>query len=138
MALAEKKNIIYTLLSDGELQEGSTWEAVIAIGALKLNNIVVLIDNNNLQSFEFTSNSHKNLYPIYQKYKSFGWDAVTCNGHSEAIYRAISKKKNKPLAIIAKTEKGYPISFMKNKAIWHYKSPTPEEYQKAINELNEK
>jgi transketolase len=142
MALAEKdkSNVFYILISDGELQEGSTWEAVLAIGALNINNIILIIDNNNLQSFGYTNETHANLYPIEKKFRSFGWDSILCDGHNvSSIYKNIKKKKNnKPLALVAKTIKGYPISFMKNKAIWHYKSPSQDEYLKAIKELDEK
>jgi transketolase len=142
MALAEKKksNIFYIVISDGELQEGSTWESVIAISALKINNIILIIDSNNLQSFGYTDKTHPSLFPIEEKFISFGWDSFLCNGHNvENIYQNIKKKNNKkPLALVAKTIKGYPISFMKNEAIWHYKSPSRDEYLKAMKELNEK
>lgn len=139
MAYANKNNkkIFYILISDGELQEGSTWESVITIGALNLKNIVLIVDNNNLQSLEEMNKSHPNLYPINDKFKAFGWESEICDGHKiEQIYEKImNRKKNKPYALIAKTIKGYPISFMKNVPIWHYKSPTLEEYKKALREL---
>ena len=142
IALAERKtnNRIFVVLSDGELQEGSTWEAIISIGALKLNNLVAIIDNNNLQSLEKMNESHPNIYPIEEKIKSFGWNALSCNGHnSSQLFKIINQKKeNKPLAIIAKTTKGYPLSMFKD-PIWHYRSPNNEQYLKAIKELkNEK
>ncbi|WP_440619435.1 thiamine pyrophosphate-dependent enzyme [Candidatus Pelagibacter sp. HIMB1493] len=139
MAYANIKNkkTFYVLISDGELQEGSTWESAITIGALNLKNVILIVDNNNLQSLENMSKSHPNLYPIENKFREFGWDAKTCNGHdTQEIYqKIIERKKNKPFALIAKTIKGYPISFMRNVPIWHYRSPTIEEYSKAIKEL---
>ena len=139
IALAEKssKNKIFSILSDGELQEGSTWEAIMLIPALKLKNVVIIIDNNNLQSLEKTSETHPNLYPLEEKFKSFGWDSSICNGHNSfEIYKKIKQRNtNKPFALIAQTIKGYPISFMKNVPIWHYKSPTPDEYKIAMDEL---
>ena len=139
ITLAEKKNDrkIFSILSDGELQEGSTWEAIMLIPSLKLKNVIIIIDNNNLQSLEKVSKTHPNLYPIEEKFKNFGWDSSICDGHdSRAIYDKIRKKKsNKPLALIAKTIKGYPISYMRNVPPWHYRSPNPKEYQIAINEL---
>ena len=99
-----------------------------------------LVDNNNLQSLEKTSKTHPNLYPIEKKLTQFGWDSKKCNGHnSEEIFNKINRRnKNKPFALIAKTIKGYPISYMMNKPIWHYKSPDKKQYQKAIMELDKK
>ena len=136
-ALAEKKSKVFVVISDGELQEGSTWEAIMLIPALKLNNVILIVDNNNLQSLEKTSISHPNLYPIHTKLNSFGWHSEICNGHdSNKIFKKISNRnKNKPYALIAKTIKGYPISFMKNKPIWHYKSPNKNEFNTAMEEL---
>ena len=139
MALAEKskKKRVFVVLSDGELQEGSTWEAIMLIPALKLNNLILIVDNNDLQSLEKTSNTHPGLYPIEKKFKSFGWVSDICDGHnSKKIFKFLSKKnRSKPYALIAKTIKGYPISFMKNKPIWHYKSPSKEQYKLALKEL---
>tara|TARA_B110000046_G_C13018213_1_gene409821 strand:+ start:2428 stop:3207 length:780 start_codon:yes stop_codon:yes gene_type:complete len=136
-ALVEKKSKVFVVISDGELQEGSTWEAIMLIPALKLSNVVLVVDNNNLQSLEKTSSSHPNLYPIDKKFKSFGWDSEVCDGHnSSEIFKKIkNKNKNKPYALIAKTIKGYPISFMKHKPIWHYKSPNKDEFKIAMEEL---
>jgi transketolase len=140
MSVAEKNtnNNIYSILSDGELQEGSTWEAIMLIPSLKLNNVIIFIDNNNLQSLEKTSKSHPGLYQIEEKFKSFGWQSFKCNGHNiKKLYQLVkNKKRNKPLAIIAETIKGYPVSFMMHKPIWHYKSPDKNEYKKAITEID--
>jgi transketolase len=140
IAIAENKtkNNIYGILSDGELQEGSTWEAIMLIPSLKLNNVIIFIDNNNLQSLEQTSKSHPYLYPIEKKFESFGWQSFKCNGHNiMKLYQLVkNKKKNKPLAIVAETIKGYPVSFMMNKPIWHYKSPDKVEYKKALKEID--
>ena len=128
------------VLSDGELQEGSTWEAVLAISSLNLNNVIVVIDNNDYQSLEKTSISHPHLYPIEKKFKNFGWDSAKCDGHNaNEIYKLIKKKsKKKPFCLVAKTIKGFPISFMINKPIWHYRSPNKNEYRLALKELNSK
>jgi len=136
-ALAEKRSKVFVVISDGELQEGSTWEAIMLIPALKLNNVILVVDNNNLQSLEKTSKSHPNLYPIEKKFQSFGWHSEICNGHnSNDIFNKIkNKNKNKPFALIAKTIKGYPISFMRHKPIWHYKSPNKNEFMAAMSEL---
>ena len=136
-ALAEKKSNVFIVVSDGELQEGSTWEAIMLIPSLKLNNVVLVVDNNNLQSLEKTSKSHPNLYPIDKKFQSFGWTSEICDGHnSSEIFKKIkNRNKKKPYALVAKTIKGYPISFMKNKPIWHYKSPNKNELEIAMKEL---
>ena len=137
-ALSNRKKIVYVVLSDGELQEGSTWEAAMVISNLKLNNIVIIIDNNDFQSLERSSKSHPALYPIDKKFKAFGWDTKICDGHNvnKILVSILKRKKNKPFCLIAKTIKGYPISFMKNKPIWHYRSPSKFEHKKAMKELN--
>tara|TARA_E500000178_G_scaffold343365_1_gene390068 strand:+ start:14548 stop:15345 length:798 start_codon:yes stop_codon:yes gene_type:complete len=137
-ALSNRKKLVYVVLSDGELQEGSTWEAAMVISNLKLNNLVMIIDNNDFQSLERSSKSHPALYPIDKKFRAFGWDTKICDGHNiKKILKSILKrKKNKPFCLVAKTIKGYPISFMKNIPIWHYRSPSKLEYLKAIKELS--
>lgn len=141
MALAcinNKKKFFYILLSDGELQEGSVWETVLTISSLKLNNIIIIVDNNNLQTSSWATDTHPTLYPIDKKFKSFGWEVKKCNGHnSDDIYNKIRKRSlKKPFALIAKTIKGYPVSFMKNVPKWHYRAPNKIEYLKAIKEIN--
>ena len=137
LAYSDKKKDIYVLLSDGELQEGSVWEASLLISSLKINNIVIVIDNNGLQSSTWAKDTHPTLNPIQKKFASFGWDSKTCNGHKslEIIKKIKQRSKKKPFALIANTYKGYPISFMKNHPIWHYRSPTKKEYLKALKEL---
>ena len=142
MAIADKhlKNSFYVLMSDGELQEGSIWESALFISSNNLSNVVTVIDNNNLQSSTKSTDTHPTLYPIDKKFKSFGWDAKICDGHSsEEIYNKIKNRdKSKPFALIAKTIKGFPISFMKNEPKWHYRSPNAIEYRSAIKEINSK
>ena len=140
MALANSKSNYFVLLSDGELQEGSVWEAALIIGALKLKNITVIVDNNDLQSSTRASNTHPNLYPISKKFIDFGWESEDCNGHSsKEIFKKInSRNKKKPFALIAKTIKGYPISYMKNVPMWHYRSPNEQEYLQAMKEIKKK
>jgi transketolase len=138
MSLSKKFKNIYVLMSDGELMEGSVWESILMISSFKLNNISVIIDNNDLQSATRASVTHPTLYPIKKKFESFGWHTIRCNGHNpDEILNKLSKKnKNKPFCLIAKTIKGYPISFMKNKPLWHYRSPNKQEYETAVNEIN--
>src|SRR6185295_13469356 len=107
MALAERgrgsNGIIYTVLSDGEVQEGSTWEAVLMASSLKLPNIVAVLDNNDLQSLGRTSQTHPSLYPLAAKFEAFGWEAVTVDGHdSAAIAEAVlGRRGDRPLMVVA-------------------------------------
>jgi transketolase len=141
MALAEKGRKtggrIFTVLSDGEVQEGSTWEATMMASSLKLDNVVAFIDNNDFQSLGRTSETHPSFYPVVEKFQAFGWETVEVQGHdSRAIFEAVTGAKGgKPLMVVAKTTKGKGISYMENVPIWHYRSPNKDEYQKAIVEL---
>jgi len=140
IALKEKNSngLVYCVISDGELQEGSTWEAILQIGALKLNNLICFVDNNDYQSLEKTSNSHPNLYPIAEKFISFGWGSIEVMGHDHfEMYNSFNGRDIKlPFALICRTTKGKGVSFMENIPIWHYRSPNKEEYDIAINELD--
>ena len=141
MALAERGRgtggIIYTVLSDGEVQEGSTWEAVLMGSSLKLTNIVAFVDNNDFQSLGRTSETHPSFYPLAAKFRAFGWETVEIDGHdSKAIYEAVTNRSGtKPLMVCARTTKGKGVSYMENVPIWHYRSPNKDEYAKAIAEL---
>ena len=141
MALAEKGRktggTIYTVLSDGELQEGSTWEAVLMASSLKLDNIVACVDNNDFQSLGRTSDTHPSFYPLVDKFRAFGWETVEVNGHdSGAIFDAVANREGgKPFMLVANTTKGKGVSYMENIPIWHYRSPNKDEYRQAIDEL---
>lgn len=136
LAYPNKKKTFYVLMSDGEMHEGSTWEAALLISSKKINNIIVIVDYNGLQSSTWAKDTHPTLNPIHKKFQSFGWDSVVCNGNDvDDILRKLKKKDNKPFALIAKTIKGYPISFMKNNPIWHYRSPNMTELKRSIKEL---
>jgi len=141
MALAERARnepgTIYAVLSDGEVQEGSTWEAVLMASSLGLENIVAAIDNNNFQSLGRTSDTHPSFYPLGDKFRAFGWEVAEVNGHdSAAIFEAIAARQGgKPFMLVAKTVKGKGVSYMENVPIWHYRSPSREEYVQAIGEL---
>ena len=137
-ALSDRSKNVFVVLSDGELQEGSTWEAIMSISNLDLKNIIAIIDNNDFQSLDRTSISYPSVYPIENKFKNFGWDSSVCNGHSTLeIVTAITKRdKKRPFCLVAKTIKGYPVSFMKDVPMWHYRSPNPEEYKKSISEID--
>jgi transketolase len=141
MALAEKgrkrDGLIYTVLSDGEVQEGSTWEATMMASSLKLDNIIAAIDNNDFQSLGRTSETHPSFYPLAEKFQAFGWETAEVDGHdSSAIFEAVTGRKGgKPFMLIAKTTKGKGVSYMENVPIWHYRSPNKDEYRRAVEEL---
>ena len=141
MALAERGRrtggMIYTVLSDGEVQEGSTWEATMMASSLGLDNIVAFIDNNDFQSLGRTSETHPSFYPVAEKFRAFGWEAVEIDGHEpRAIFEAVTGRAgSKPLMVVARTTKGKGVSYMENVPIWHYRSPNKDEYQRALREL---
>lgn len=129
----------YVLLSDGELQEGSTWEALMIAAGLGLTNLVAIVDLNDFQSFGRTSETHPAFYPVVDKLEAFGWEVGQANGHDAgAIAEAITGRKgDKPFFLVGETVKGRGVSYMENVPIWHYRSPSPEEYRQAIDELVE-
>lgn len=145
MALAGKINKkdyrVYTILGDGEIEEGQIWEAAMSASKYKLDNLCVIIDNNNLQ-IDGTIEEVMSSYPIDNKFKEFGFQIIEVNGHDiEEIIKGLEvakQIKGKPTCIIAKTIKGKGVSFMENKVEWHGKAPNEEEFNMAINELEEK
>ena len=142
-AYAEKlKNtdvLIYCVLSDGEFQEGSTWEAMMMAANLKLDNLVALMDYNDFGGLERMSDGHPAFYPLVPKAEAFGWEAVEVDGHDEgAIYEAVMGRSGRgPMLVVCRTVKGKGISYMENVPIWHYRSPNKEEYQQGLKELAE-
>jgi transketolase len=141
MAYADKTRgapgTIYCVLSDGEVQEGSTWEATMMASSLRVNNLVAFIDNNDFQSLGRTSVTHPSFYPVVDKFVAFGWESVEVAGHdSRAIVEAVrGRAGDRPLMVVCKTTKGRGVSYMENVPIWHYRSPSPGEYQQALAEL---
>jgi transketolase len=141
MALADKvqglDRIVYVVLSDGELQEGSVWEAMMIAPTLGLTNLVAVVDLNDFQSLGRTSEVHPNFYPVLEKVAAFGWETVEVDGHDpQAIFDAVSfRKGHAPMMVVARTIKGKGVSYMESVPIWHYRSPSPEEYQQALAEL---
>ena len=144
MAIAERGRqtggIIYTVLSDGEVQEGSTWEAVLMASSLGLTNIVACVDNNDFQSLGRTSETHPSFYPLAEKFAAFGWETAAVDGHdSAAVFDAVTGRTGKkPFMLVAKTTKGKGVSYMENVPIWHYRSPSRKEYEQGVIELEEK
>ena len=142
MALAarfQKKDCrVYTLLGDGEIQEGQVWEALMFAGHYHLDHLCVIIDNNNLQ-IDGAISDVMSPYPIVDKLTAFNFDVVEVNGHSfeelEAAFDKARQTKGKPFAIVMKTVKGKGVSFMENNAAWHGTAPNDEQYEIAMNEL---
>lgn len=143
LALAAKLNkteqTCYTLVGDGELNEGAIWEAALFAAHFKLDNLVVIVDKNGFQAMG-TTDDVMALGNIEEKLRAFGFDAVTIDGHDEtAIDAAYSNMKaarnGKPKAIVAASVKGKGVSFMEHENIWHYTRLTPETYAAAITEL---
>ena len=143
MAIADKvkkqDRVVYVVMSDGELQEGSVWEIMMLAPSLGVTNVCAFIDLNNMQSFGHTTDTHPNFYPIVEKAQAFGWETVEIDGHDQsAVHSAVSGRSGTaPLMVIAETVKGKGVSYMENVAVWHYRSPSPEEYQQALNEIGE-
>ncbi len=143
MALASKLNHegvrVYCVCGDGELEEGQIWEAAMSASHYKLDNLCVVVDNNNLQ-IDGQVDNVMNIYPLGEKFKSFGFEVINIDGHNiKQIIDAFNKAKTvkgKPTVIIAKTIKGKGVSFMENVADWHGKAPNEEEYKIAMHELN--
>ena len=142
MALAAKRkneNLrIFVLLSDGELDEGSNWEAILFAPKHNLDNLTIIIDYNKIQSLGNVKDV-LDLEPLCAKLKAFNWETIEIDGHEhQQIFNALStlpKRKGKPTAIIAHTIKGKGVDFMENKLLWHYKSPNEDELKNALKQI---
>jgi len=143
MALAAKMDgrdfLTFVLLGDGELQEGSIWEAAMFAGHHHLNNLIAIVDRNGLQAINFTEDA-LGLEPLSLKWEAFGWDTEVVDGHSYEEMLSLfgglrTRDSQKPLAVIANTTKGKGVSFMENKTIWHFRIPTGDEVDLARKEL---
>jgi len=143
MALSAKlnreKHRIFCLMSDGECDEGSNWEAILFSSHHKLDNLVAIVDYNKLQSI-FSPMQTLNLEPFKDKWESFGWNVQEVDGHDHNKLKEtfnLSSPSKEPNCIICHTIKGKGVSFMENNNLWHYRSPQGEEYLKAKKELEE-
>jgi len=129
---------VYTLLGDGELAEGSNWEAAMMAAHYKLDNLVAILDHNALQ---ITGPNREvcSPYPIDEKFRSFGWNVTECDGNSiselRKTFAEIPSEKEKPTLVIANTIKGKGVSFMENEKKWHHGVPSDEQYEMAVKEL---
>jgi transketolase len=142
MALAGKRSRsghrVFVLMSDGECDEGSIWEAAMFSAHHQLDNLVAVIDYNKLQSLGSVSET-LGLEPLADKWASFGWSVVPVDGHCHTALRAalarVPAEPRKPLCLIAHTVKGKGVGFMENSVLWHYRSPQGPELDAALEEL---
>lgn len=129
---------VYTLLGDGEIQEGQVWEAAMLAAHRKLDNLVVIVDNNNLQ-IDGSIEEVNSPYPIDKKFEAFNFHVINIDGHDfdaiDAAFKEARETKGQPTAIIAKTVKGKNVSFMENQASWHGSAPNDEQYATAMADL---
>ena len=132
---------VYCLLSDGECQEGSTWEAAMVAANLGLDNLTAIIDFNNWGGMQKISKSFPALVPISAKFKAFGWGTNEIDGHSDdlrnlALSMRVEDRSGRPFALTCRTVKGKGVSFIEaGQPLWHYRSPNAEEYEQAMREL---
>ncbi|NGZ83103.1 transketolase [Duganella aceris] len=128
----------YVIVSDGELDEGSNWEAILFAPHHRLDNLTLVVDYNKIQSFGSTAEV-LNLDPLADKFKAFGWDTLEVDGHDHAALAAALAKDGraagKPRAVIAHTVKGKGVDFMEGQLAWHYKSPSEEQFRAAMAQL---
>ena len=142
MALAAKLSgddyRVYTLLGDGEIQEGQVWEAAMLAAHRKLDNFVLIVDNNNLQ-IDGRIDEVNSPYPIDKKFEAFNFHVINIDGNDfeeiDAAFKEARTVKGRPTAIIAKTVKGKGVSFMENEASWHGKAPNDEQFKVAMEDL---
>ena len=136
--VAGKDYRVYSVLGDGEIQEGQVWEAAMFAAHKKLDNLTIFVDNNNLQ-IDGTMDEVNSPYPIPEKFQAFGWHTVEIDGHDfDQIENAIAQAKDvkdKPTAVIMHTVKGKGVSFMEDQVGWHGVAPNAEQYENAMNEL---
>lgn len=137
--LAGKDFRVFTVLGDGEIQEGQVWEAAMYASAKGLDNLVAVVDNNGLQ-IDGKIAEVNSPYPIAEKFKSFGWNVLEISAHSfdeiDAAFNAAAEFKVKPSVIVASSVKGKGVSFMEDQVGWHGTAPNAEQYEQAMSELN--
>ena len=130
---------VVVVMSDGELDEGSTWESLLIASHHNLHNLLVLVDRNGLQSLEGTEETLA-LEPLKEKFEAFGWETKIVDGHNHdelSMGMAVNNESVKPIAIIGKTTKGKGVSFMENAVRWHYRPPNDEELAAALREVGD-
>lgn len=138
LKLNNSESSVFVLIGDGELAEGSNWEALLFASHHNLDNLIIIVDYNNLQSLT-TVEDTLNLEPLKDKFEAFGCKVIGVNGHDHEklkyAFNSTKQKQGKPFVIIAKTIKGKGVSFMENKVKWHYSSPNETELAMALKDL---
>lgn len=134
MALADRSRRVYVVASDGELMEGSTWEAALAAANLGLANLTLLVDNNDFVSATRIRDAFPAFYPIAPKFKAFGWDCENANGGE--LGHLLGWEFKRPVAFVCATVKGAGVSFMEGRGVWHYRGLSDDEYALAMEELS--
>jgi transketolase len=128
----------FVLTGDGELQEGSNWEAAMAAAHYGLDNLTLIVDRNRFQQGDATENTVR-LEPLADKFRAFGWSVCEADGHDHtlllSLFRQVPFEKGRPNCLIAHTHKGFGVSFMQDSAKWHHRVPTSEELEEALREL---
>jgi transketolase len=126
----------FVVLGDGELQEGSNWEAAMCAGHRELDTLTAIIDRNGLQQGARTEETNR-LEPLADKWRAFGWDTIECDGHDHGTLFDVftAPRRGKPLCVIARTIKGKGVSFIEDRVEWHHKVPTDEQVELALKEL---
>lgn len=131
---------VYTVLGDGEIEEGQVWEAAMFAAHYKLDNLVAVVDNNGLQ-IDGPIDEVMSPYSISDKFKAFGWHVIEADAHDfdslDAAFTEADTVEGKPVAIVQKSVKGKGVSFMENQVSWHGSAPNAEQYEKAMSELEE-
>ncbi len=131
----------FVILGDGEMQEGSNWEAIMYAGHRKLDHLVALVDRNHLQQGASVEDTN-DLEPLADKLRAFNWEVVEVDGHDHAallkVFAGVPAKTGKPTFVIAHTHKGHPISFMSDNVAWHHKVPSQEQLKMILDELDER
>jgi transketolase len=139
IAIARKRSgfqgRIFVVLSDGECDEGTTWESAMIANHHGLDNLIVIVDRNRLQSLTSTEDT-LTLEPFGKKWESFGWTVAEVDGHNHVAIQECLAKSTRPLCIIAETIKGKGVDFMENSVLWHYKFPNQFELSEALSQLS--
>ena len=141
-ARASSDAFVFVVMSDGECDEGTTWESALIANQYKLGNLVALIDRNRQQSFGDTEETIA-LDPFDEKWRAFGWNVFEVDGHdhtqiTDALLKAKENNDSKPTVLICNTTKGKGVSFMENEVVWHYRPPNDEQFNLALAELEAK
>lgn len=144
MALGAKRDgkpfRVFVLLSDGECDEGSSWEAILFASHHRLDNLIAIVDYNKIQSLDWVRNTLA-LEPFADKWRSFGWSVAEVDGHDhsqlQSVLTDIPTSLNRPTCVLAHTIKGKGVSFMENTVLWHYRTARGEEYEAAVKELGD-